>query len=1202
MARNWTIPQQQAINTRNKTLLVSAAAGSGKTATLTERIIRRITDKNDPADISKMLIVTFTRTAAAELRTRLFSALGEALAADPSDKHLATQLMKISSAKICTIDSFFLELVKSNFSSLSVPATFRTVDDSEYLPLAREAMDASIEEIYETDPSFPAFSECFTSARSANKLTDTMLNFHKKLLNIPEGIAYVARCSRDASECAKADFFASCHGKVLRDDTAEFFEYYRDIFAAALLHIQDYEDINKSYGPSFAYDHQFCKELCDTLRDDTCSYSQAQALISSYSPISLKKLSQEKKTEDTIAYQNRRKTFSEEIKKLSSKTYSKTPQVIERAMNDTALYLDVLYRLLALYEAKLEDTKAKLSIMTFSDVRRQTLRLLADENGEPTQIAKEYAEQFSEIYIDEYQDVDRVQDLIFRSISKPTNRFMVGDIKQSIYGFRGSEPLLFSEYRKKFPPLDDSEDSECATIFMSDNFRCDENIINFSNTVCSPLFSVCPDTVAYTPADDLKFSKTTSDGYVSPKVKIAIISPPPEEAIPSDEKLDKNADARRDWEARYIAKEIERLFKEEKNPDGKPIKPEDIAILFRSSKIIPLLTAALDERNILYSLSDSASYFENSDVLLMIALLNTIDNPERDVHLAGTLRSPLFDFTLDDLITVRNASSPVYSLYGALCEYAKLEGELADKCREFISELEGWQADAAALSVDRFLRLLFESDRFISSGIVSQTDARGQGGNLLLLYEYARSFEGGSFKGLYQFVEYLNSIISRGGKLSNDAKGKVEGRVSLMTIHKSKGLEFPVCFLCSTTASIGALDTHNSLVYDYPTGIALKIADGHGLARINTPLRDAINVKIANKSIEEDMRLLYVALTRARERLYLTATTSKSPDSFMEKSSENARFFNRYTVMKKCSSYFDWVLLSLKENDSSCEFLSITSDQLADGDAAAEGDASESFANGEDAIDKALIEKLSSEFAYEYPYRALSHVPSKLSVSKLYPDILDENESSLCLFSSDDATPVPEFFSGIKQENQSASRGTATHLFFQFCDFARLRRTGAEEELERLIELKFLPADTRNAIYLDEIEKFTKSELFSKILGAKQIIREQRFNVELPASQFTSSADLTDTLADETLAVQGVIDLLLIDENGNIALFDYKTDRLSRAEREDFSLARQKLNDRHALQLTYYKNAIELLFGKPCGELCVYSTHSSLLYPIDPAF
>ncbi len=1197
MARNWTDAQKAAMDTRNKTLLVSAAAGSGKTATLTERIIRRITDKESPADISKMLIVTFTRAAAAELRSRIFSALGDALAEDPTNNHLASQLMKIGSARICTIDAFYLDIIRANFSTLGISAGFRLADDSEYAIIARRAMEESIEFMYESDPKFPVFTECFGTVRSSINIADVFLDLYSDLVSLPEGIEYVRNCAQRSEDESGLDFFATSYGKSLRDTTKDFCEHYLDIFNSAISYMQSDEPARKAYEASFLYDLEYCRNLYDALCNEKYGYIQTKQLIDSYSPVALGRLASQNKSDVSEQYKNMRTAFSKKIKSLGAKTFSKSSEIISRAMRDTSCYLFTLYDLLSKFEAVVNEEKERRSLMTFSDVRRATLKLLVDHDGNPTEIARKYSDQFSDIYIDEYQDVDRVQDLIFTSIAKPDNRFMVGDIKQSIYGFRGAEPMLFASYRHDFPPLesDAAESSQVATIFMSDNFRCDKNVIDFTNQVCSTIFSACADSIGYTRNDDLGFSKQLPyQDYVSPKVKVALITAPEGE---SADDVEVDADARKIWEAEYIAEEISRLIREEKKADGSPIRPADIAVLFRAKSMSSILAAALAARGIPYSESDGERYFENADVLMMLCILNVIDNPERDIYLAGALSSPIFKFSIEELITLRKNAEKNYSLFGALVLYSEeFDDALAKKCRDFILDLRRWQNDAASLSVDRFLRMLFESERFVASGVVSQTDSRGDGGNLLMLYEYARKFENGSFKGLYQFVEYINSVIRDGGKLPSENKISSDDRVSLMTIHKSKGLEFPVCFICNTSASARSQDTKNSLVYEYSSGMAIKVADGSGFARINTPMRDAVIARISDKQMEEEMRVLYVALTRARERLYLTATSSSDETKLIEKAKANSLFIDRYTVMNACSSYFDWVLLALQGNSQeSYELDIIPCDRIG----SAQNERSLSFIE-ERNIDGALVARLKNEFSFKYEYSSLSRVPSKLSVSRLYPDILDENDNSLELFTeTDKKAKIPDFFSGVKSSVGGAERGTATHLFLQFCDFERASKFGIDDELARLEEKRFLPSDARSLIYKNELEAFMDSQLIREILSAERIIREQRFNVELPADKFSSDVELISKIANERLAVQGVIDLIIIDKVGNISLIDYKTDRLTPQELSNDSLASRKMNERHASQLSYYVQAVELLFGKPCSRVCVYSTHSAKLYDID---
>ena len=639
----------------------------------------------------------------------------------------------------------------------------------------------------------------------------------------------------------------------------------------------------------------------------------------------------------------------------------------------------------------------------------------------------------------------------------------------------------------------------------------------------------------------------------------------------------------------------------EKNADGKLIVPGDIAILYRSNAMVAYLSEALRKRRILCSEGGGDEYFENPDVLLVLSLLNTIDNPHRDIHLAATLMSPLFEFTLDELIAIRLEASTSFSLYDALVEYSARQGDLAQKCKSFDETLSDLSRKSVALPVDRFLRVLFESEIFAASGLFADRNNYGEGGNLLRLYDYARTFESASFKGLYNFIEFINTLIENDQKLEVAQKSRSDDRVTLTTIHHSKGLEFPVCFICGTGRRKNMTEIYkNSMLYEYPAGVALKITDGTGFARINTPLREAISKRKFIRENEEEMRVLYVAMTRARERLYITATTKKDEETLLTEA--HMRSVNRceYSV-KHCMSFLEWILMPFEHASAyECANLKFVAAENSNPSGASDEQVQTAPTKSVKA-DTALYETLKEKFAFDYGYDELLKIPAKLSVSKLYPDVLDASDTSFDLFDADTKTRVPDIFVTGKVSRASASeRGTATHLFFQFCDFKRAEAKGADEELARLVEKRFIPENMAELIYKNELQLFTESELFAKIRNADRIVREQRFNLLFPASAFSADPALMKKLEGETLAVQGVIDLILITSDGNIELYDYKTDRLTHGELCSSELGRRKMNELHGLQLSYYAHAVSELFGKECSRIAVYSTHSGKLYDIDP--
>lgn len=1212
--KTWTPQQLTAIKTKNKTILVSAAAGSGKTATLTERIIKRITVDN--ADISNMLIVTFTRSAAADLKLKIFNAISSELATvtDPAvASKLSAQLANINNASICTIDSFYLELIKSHFTECGVSPTFRIIDDGEYKLIAKHTINEVIDEFYENDPNFPRFADCFATVKDISPLGDKFLKLYTILSSSTQGIELLKEYAKTTQSNTSLDIMQTNFGELLRTETKSFFSHYIKVFDYIFAEIEKDEGLQKKYGESITASIILCQSVISALDNENTTYTQIKDILQSY----VAKDAARNRIPTTETSENIKKLrleFNTAQKKHTAAYYSSSAETINRAMCESAQYIDLLYRLLKRFDDKMTEQKQRLDFLTFNDISRKTYSLLV-KNNTPTEIAKKLSEEYTDIYIDEYQDVDPLQNEIFEAISTPTNRFMVGDIKQSIYKFRGAEPSLFSSLRKEFPDISEAHNSDAATIFMSNNFRCDKNVIDFTNLVCSTIFKQIGGCVEYTKGDDLVFSKISPKSEdsdlgntqeIADKVKVSVISIPNSRKQDSAEKeneSEENADeecSTLEWESEHIASQIQELLESGKKADGSPIKPGDIAVLFRKQKISPYLSSALRRRNIKVAETEATQYFENDDVLLMLCILNTIDNPERDIYLAGTLRSPLFDFTADELLKLRREYKDPCSLFFGLCSYAKdKDDDLAQKCKNFYDTLILWQDTAQSLSIDKFLLTLFNSDKFIASGILSNQSDDGEGGNVLLLYDYARSFQGKGFKGLYEFIEYINSLIEEGQSFPATSKRDAPDRVTLMTIHKSKGLEFPVCFLCLCGNRFNNEDAKQNLVLCQPYGMAMKLIDDSGFSLITTPMHSLIASKMYQECVEEEIRVLYVALTRARERLFITGVSKNTIPTLKDKIALRADFIDRYTVISQCNNYLDWILLALngdEYNFSEIEYITPADIKLALDISEISTDETD---KNEEEFDNELYFKLINSFSYEYPYYELSKVPSKLSVSRLYPDILDEFDTSCDLFIDERPTTVPEFFSSAAPSATAAERGTATHLFLQFCNFEYAATHGIKEEIERLCTLKYLPSNIKELIYVDELEKFIDSDFLIEILSAKKIIREQRFNVSMSPKGFTKNEALIEKMQGESLAVQGVIDLIIITKDNKIKLYDYKTDRLTNDELTCYEMAKEKLSKKHAEQLSYYAMACEELFGKKCDTVQIYSTHSAKLYDID---
>ncbi len=1178
MAFKPTKSQELAINTRDRSILLSAAAGSGKTATLTARIISSLTDPVSPIELSNMLIVTFTRAAASEMRERISKALNDALADDPSNEFLNRQTVMIASADICTIDSFCLNTVESNFEKARfadgspLPPDFRLADETELKTLSLEVMNSVIEKWYDKedgDLNFPKFIENFSNTRGEGSLIDSLLKCVSALESVSDPDAYLKNLHETILAEANNDFLSTYFGKMLKEFTKESLQYYTSSLYDLTNQVVGNDKFDTNYLPAIENDIKTCEELLSSLN---ISYNTAKKVLANYSAIDMKALGKAK-SELTDACKAMRDTVKKELINLRDKYFSFPAESIPEISVRLSGELKTLAAIISDYNKAYTREKSIRRICSFYDIKRLAHTLLVNPDGTPTDIAMSMRMRYKAVYIDEYQDVDPVQDEIFKAVSAPGTRFTVGDIKQSIYSFRGAEPSIFGNMRKSMPDFGTkaSDEQLACSLFMSENFRCDKPVIDFVNLVSAHTLVPVGGNVAYRKEDDLGYGK--SENFGNTPVKFCVFTGKEDDGT---------------TEIEYIANEIARLLKEGKNNNGKPIKASDIAVLSRDNKFLGLVSDALSAKGIDSSNAAAQDYFDNPEILLILSLITAIDNPHKDIPLASAMCSPFFGFTLDELVKIRKGSDRSYSLYDAVEAYSSRD-ELSEKCKKFAQELENLRIDAVSLPIDKFINQLYKRFRIMS--LISKDNSRNQSqitANINRFYEYARGYAKTQYGGLNGFVSYINNFLEAGSKVDAPTAAAAENAVVLMNIHKSKGLEFPVVFVSNCGKLFNRTFRNNSLIFDSELGVALKPGDETGFARIEPPQRAVLTLAMMRKQNEEEMRILYVALTRAREKLYVTANASKA----FEKQLLNHRYLSGYecrSSVLSASSYLDWLKNAVCTPMSFFELCvdpSVTSeDEKKDGlsQVTNEADTEEKIKN----IRRTLAER----FDYKYPYESAKKLPAKLSVSRLYPDILDDDGASgLDSDNLPELREKPLFMmeTAEKSHATAAEKGTATHVFMQFCDFEKAERS-VREELSRLVSERFIPAGTAELVNIYQLEKFFKSAFYKTVKGAKRVLREQRFNLFLPASEFTKSEELKKDIANETLMVQGVIDLVVEDANGNLILCDYKTDYLTPDEISDESLAIKKLTERHSEQLKYYAAAVKQLFGKNPDRICIYS-------------
>lgn len=1173
----WTVSQKNAIDSRGRTLLVSAAAGSGKTAVLTSRIISRITDAGSPADISRMLAVTFTKAAAAELRRRISDALDAALVNDPYNDRLAKQKIRLSSANISTIDSFCNDIVKRYGSEIGLPAKLKIMDSAESDVLYSSVMDEVIEESYASDDDgrFSALADNLTEIEDTD-FSGIFIQLYKNLICFPDGIELI----NPSRYTAQNDFSSSLYGRIICDYIKRMADHYVPVFEEALDYVNDDGPYQDKYGTAFSLLLNLMKTLQSASRE---GYSSIRTALCDFDKGKIKS-SRITKTKETEFFSKTRISLTDLLDELKEQYFSNSEEDSIMLNAESERLCSAVYDVLKRFENRCRAEKLRQGKADFSDMEIYTYRILYDENGELTDTARSVAASYDEIYIDEYQDVNELQDAIFTAISNRDNRFMVGDVKQSIYGFRGASPSVFASYRDRFPAYDENSSDTESTIFLSDNFRCDKSIIDFSNLVFDMLFKFGSGKIPYSDVERLVCSKQ-DDGHNKAKVEIDIIEKQKKDSNKSNPGNENEEDSGADGsesegtatEAEFVVKRIEELIR------GEGYKPEDIVILLRSpNSKAEVYAEALKKLNIPYYDVSRKSFFENAEILLMLSLLNCIDNPSGDIYLAGTLRSPIFGFTLDELVNIRRYVRDC-SLFDALKKYT--EENSFEKGEYFLGKLEDYRKYASSQSVDRLIWYIYRDTGLLSLVYDNKDEhesARRE--NLMLLYDFARRYESGSFKGLYSFISYINGIISNKFDFSPPAGNNNTNSVRIMSIHQSKGLEFPVCFVSGVGNRFNTGDKTKTICFSRELGLTSKVKSKNGLTDYTPLCRKAADLSKHDEDIDEESRVLYVALTRARERLIITGTLDKA-DEKLDRYEMESRHTDRYLICR-ADNFLKWILYAVKMNPNQdcCEINVIRQPSAPAEESEICKDSIEVTA------DEALTEDIIKRFGYVYPYRHLTGIPAKLSVSKLSPTVLDEDDDSDTLEKpSCSFTESPSFISGEPMTASGAKKGTATHLFMQFCDYALAARNGVEAEIGRLVDEKFIDRATASLINVYQLKKFFSGDFFRELSSCRRMWRETRFNIRLDAPSFTKDDNLRKALEGETLLVQGVIDCFFITDDDRLVLVDYKTDYIPPEIMPDRAAAEKMLIDRHARQLSYYREACSRIMCRKVDEVLIYS-------------
>ncbi|MCR5457447.1 MAG: UvrD-helicase domain-containing protein [Clostridiales bacterium] len=1175
----WTKYQKNAIDASSCSIAVSAAAGSGKTAVLTTRIIEHI---KAGGDLKTMLIVTFTNAAAQQLKDKIASALNESLydrsLSQTGKRHIQRQLIALPNAKISTIDSFIISLVRENFTEAGIPIGSGVMDEAVKTQLETDVAEMLIQDYFEGKVSgedrhiedFDNFANVFGDPLSVPALAENLMYIKGFYDTQPDPYQSIIGEREDCS------FEESEFGRILFSYTESAMVHYRNIFAECQKLFAE-EKIEKNVAV-FKELEDYCNLVIVAAKDADKPYEKVKKTLETYKVGSLSKKDTPVNLEKYLKYKD---DFRDLITNFKNTYYSFTAEEIEDAKEKIEEQKRNLVAFLKEYDERLFNQKSLRRMFSFNDYERLGLKILTEPDLiTPSVLCARLKSYFSEIYIDEYQDTNSLQDRIFNLLSREDNLFTVGDIKQSIYGFRGAEPSIFDKQIKERPEYDKQKPSQKTKIYLSDNFRSTYEIIDAVNCVFDNVLKTDP-VISYGPDDRLRCGKKVN----GPKPELLIIH---EEG--------KSAEELRDCELKYIAK---RIIEEKKN--NPELKYSDFAILSRKGEISSLAANILSSFDIPSVDKNAKQFFNNPEVMLVMALFKCIDNPYSDIYLTSIMKSPLYGFTLDDQIKFRMTHDE-RPLYLAVKKCAESEDKWSKRCKKLISDLEQYKPLSRVLSCFEFVKEIYEGMMLtsivsISEGVEREEAARA---NLIQLYDYARSFDSRKSKSLSDFLEYIDQLISNENKIDMSKFTSSDDAVQIATIHGSKGLQYKYVFMpCLSAVSKSVGGSNYILSRKLPISL-MPVAGDERVDNIFYRI-SLLNEKMTES--DETLRVLYVGLTRPETYLIMSASTGKAKDKIHEEydicsdncnalfEAKNMSYYSRI----KMRSFFELLIKGFSIDPSVIDFSIIpVSETTEEHEETFETENKvEELSNEEE-----LRELFKKRFNFVYPYENLIEIPNKLSVSKMYPDLLDQPEEGyspeqLEIEEKDDRKRteiVPQFISG-ETEVTPREQGISVHLFMQFFDLENVYRNGIDNEIERLHNDKYIYDETYRIIKFPwnrkKIENFFKSSLALDMKNAKVILREKKFTLNFPAESFTKDKEKAESIKGIPLLVQGVIDCLYVNNKDELILVDYKTDHF--AKTVDRTTVEETLKGRYNNQLMYYAYAAEKIMHKKVAHIRLYS-------------
>ncbi len=1172
MSRIWTKQQSDAIKARQGSVLVSAAAGSGKTAVLVQRVIERITDPVNPTDADRLLIVTFTKLAAEEMRERITKAVSELLKKDPGNIRLINQQTLLANAKICTIDSFCSAVVKDNFELLDIAPDFRTADEGELTVIKKEAMAFTMEQMYKSgDEGFKRMVELLFTGFNDSAVENAI----EKLYETSRSFSFPDKWLDSIADSYNSgvDVKESVYGRFILGRVKQATQYSISLFKRVLEASGSDEVMEKIFLKAVSVDIAQCEYILSRIEEG--SWDEIRSAVDRFKPEQRGNIPKELKEDFNINYfVNMRDSGTANMKELKGSLCCNA----EDYRSDMSFFSGAIKSLVQatkLYAQTCSQLKKSKKLADFSDIMHMALSLLVvstPDGWESTALARSISECYDEILIDEYQDTNAAQAMLFTAISRD-NIFRVGDVKQSIYSFRQAMPEIFMSLKESVELYDSAKDNYPSKIILGNNFRSRKGVTDIINFIFEQIMSKESGDIEYNEEERLIASAAYGEKQdCDTELHLLRL-----------DGLDTAEESSHEYQARYIASQIKRMIAEGytvKAGDGqRKVTYSDFAVLMRGVSSGKGVTYAdvFRKEGIPCFTEVSDSFLTSKEIALVLNLLRIIDNPKQDIALLSVMMSPIFGFSVDEVAEIKKKNRKG-SVYSCLME-CKREGD--GKCVAFLEKLSLWRSMSICLSAGELINEIYEETALLS--VFDAVDKSGtKRANLMLLSDYALTYEKSGYMGLTGFIRFIDRLSSQKQDLSGALNAcKNADVVKIMTIHKSKGLEFPVCILANSAGTFNNKDKIPNLILNRKCGVAVRRRDINTFEQFDSVPYSAVRIAMDHDARSEEMRVLYVALTRAKEKLIIVHGEKNLQGALSRYGLDLSCGSKKITpfAVTSAKSFGQWILTALLRHKDSKELRELAGiDEsfvlpcesplkviISDVQQKSEESCTKPKENS---VDEAFLSLVKERSEFRYKYEALSGINMKRTASSVDKSYIDREYF---------ASSRPAFL--CEGGLTGAQKGTATHRFVQYADY-EAATADLEKEIARLRAKGLLSEPEARAINRRTVGEFLRSDLLKRILASDKVLREKRFIIEVPINEVYEGVE---QFSDEKVMIQGACDCAF-EENGELVVIDYKTDLIESEE---------EFREKYRSQLMFYKKALTLCTGLNVKETLLYSFHLS---------